>query len=201
MKVLSRLYQISCLLVLCLFLMQGQVWADMYQCVGADGSMRYTDTMESEACRPLQLKKTTIFERDWGENLQGDPEKYEPIIRYYAVRYDIDPHLIRAVIRCESGFNPRAVSRKGAQGLMQLMPGTAQELQVRNPFNPKENIAGGTKYLRKLLDVFEQDVKLALAAYNAGPTLVKKERKIPRIAETRKYVSRVLQYYREYKNG
>jgi len=113
--------------------------------------------------------------------------------------YNIDPHLIKAVIRTESGFNHRAISRKGAQGLMQLMPGTAEDLRVDNPFNPGENIDGGVRYLRSLLDTFDGNLILSLAAYNAGPGLVKRTGGVPRIPETIDYVRKVLFNYRMYK--
>ncbi len=180
--------------------------AAMYQCVQANGKVKFTDTLESEACRPVVFRErdTTFLGQGSfsGRDLMAQRSaQYDRIIRYYGVRYDIDPHLIRAVIRTESAFNARAVSEKGAQGLMQLMPGTARELKVGNPFDPDANINGGTRYLRYLLNTFQQDLRLALAAYNAGPTLVKKTQGIPQIPETVQYVDRVLKYYREYKNG
>jgi soluble lytic murein transglycosylase-like protein len=127
--------------------------------------------------------------------------RFDRHIRYYGVRYNIDPHLIRAVIRTESAFDPQAISKKGAKGLMQLMPGTARQVKVANPFDPEQNIAGGTRYLRSLLNTFRQDVRLALAAYNAGPTIVKKQQAVPQIPETVQYVKRVLTFYKQYKNG
>ena len=181
--------------------------ATMYQCVDASGSVRYTDMRESRNCTPVIFndRKTSFGQGTayTGSNLLLDrlAAKYDRYIRYYGVRYNIDPHLIRAIIRCESAFNPKAVSKKGAQGLMQLMPATARELQVADPFDPEANIDGGTRYLRSLLNTFRQDLRLALAAYNAGPTIVRKEQTVPRIPETIEYVKRVLTYYRQYKDG
>jgi len=109
----------------------------------------------------------------------------------------IDPLLIKAIIKAESNFDPTAVSPKGAQGLMQLMPATARDLQVTDPFDPQENITGGTKYLRYLLDSYRWDVELSLAAYNAGPGNVKGA--VPNINETRTYVAKVLKNYDSYR--
>ena len=180
--------------------------ATIYKCVGSDGQVRFTDTLESKFCSPVSLRGRSVHvspgnDRPSSIYLEKQATKYDRIIQYYGVRYNIDPHLIRAVIRTESAFNPRAVSKKGAQGLMQLMPGTAKELKVRNPFDPEENISGGTRYLRSLLDTFQQDLRLALAAYNAGPTIVRKDWAVPEFPETVQYIKRVLSFYKEYKNG
>ena len=111
----------------------------------------------------------------------------------HAARHALDPDLVRAVIRVESGWNPRAVSRKGAMGLMQLMPATAAEYGVADPFNPTENIRAGVAYLRRLIDRFDGRMELALAAYNAGPGAVEKyNRTVPPYRETRAYVKRIV---------
>lgn len=116
---------------------------------------------------------------------------FDPMIEQNAAVHGVSPHLVRAVIQQESGFNPRAVSHKGAMGLMQLMPATATELGVNDPYDPSENIRAGVAYLKGLLVRFKDDVKLALAAYNAGPTAVTKYGDIPPYRETRDYVSRI----------
>jgi soluble lytic murein transglycosylase-like protein len=122
-------------------------------------------------------------------------QNLEMVIEKYAQQYGVDQDLVWAVIRQESGFNPQAVSPKGAMGLMQLMPGTAAMLGVSDAFDVEQNIAGGIKYLERCLSQFNQDVSLALAAYNAGPNNVVKYQGCPPFAETRHYVASVLQAY------
>ncbi len=123
-----------------------------------------------------------------------DIEKY---VAQASSIYGVDPNLIKAVIKAESGFKPDAVSRAGAMGLMQLMPETAREMGI-DPLNPGQNIMGGTAYLKKMLDAFGDDVSLALAAYNAGPANVEKYKGIPPFPETREYIKKVAQYYQEF---
>jgi len=112
-----------------------------------------------------------------------------------AARHHVDPNLVRAVIKVESNFNPYAVSRKGAMGLMQLMPQTARQLNVANPFDAEENVDAGVRHLKQLMDSYGGDIKLTLAAYNAGQGAVERSAGIPRYAETRKYVKRITQLY------
>ena len=118
-------------------------------------------------------------------------EKFNPIIEKYARDYQLDPSLIHSIIETESDFNPKAVSPKGAQGLMQLMPATAKRFGVRNVYDPEENLEGGIQYLNFLLDTFNGDVNLTLAAYNAGENIVQKLKAIPPYRETRDYVRRI----------
>jgi soluble lytic murein transglycosylase-like protein len=131
-------------------------------------------------------------------DLDGRPRYSKQEIRraitFYAKRYRLEPALLRAVIKVESDFRPSAVSRKGAVGLMQLTPDTAVTLKVADPYDPIQNIRGGAKQLRHLLTLYEGDLRLTLAAYNAGVHRVKGG-KIPRIRETRRYVRNVLRYY------
>lgn len=119
-------------------------------------------------------------------------ERFEPLIQEHATRHALRPDLVRAVIQVESGFNPRARSAKGAMGLMQLMPATARELGVDDPYDPADNIRGGTAYLRQLIDRYDGDEELALAAYNAGAGAVDRYgRAVPPYRETRDYVKKV----------
>jgi len=127
------------------------------------------------------------------------PRSLEDIVQSAGYRYGVDPNLVWGVIKVESNFNSRAVSRSGARGLMQLMPATARMHNVRNIHDPSENVHAGVRYLRLLLDRFNGNVRLALAAYNAGPGAVSKYKNIPPYPETRNYVRRVLKYYRHYR--
>jgi hypothetical protein len=133
--------------------------------------------------------------RSFYQRLPLSSPALEPLIQKYARFYGVEEHLIRAVIRHESGGNNRAVSPKGAQGLMQLMPGTASLMGVRDPFDPEENIAGGVGYLRRCLDRFGQNIPLAVAAYNAGPERVAQYGAVPPIAETQSFVRNVMGSY------
>ena len=107
----------------------------------------------------------------------------------------MDPNLVRSVVKVESNYNPNAVSRKGAMGLMQLMPGTARSLNVTNPFDPTQNVDAGVRHLKKLLESYGGDVRLSLAAYNAGAGAVARSAGVPRFAETRNYVRRITSLY------
>lgn len=122
--------------------------------------------------------------------------RFEDLIREAAERHGVDPLLVKSVVQVESGFRPDAVSPKGAAGLMQLMPSTAAELGVRDVFDPSENVDGGVRYLKGLLERYGNDLETALAAYNAGPGRVDRAGGIPAIRETRDYVRKVIEAYR-----
>ena len=130
----------------------------------------------------------------WHSDWRGGRTPYDQLIREIADRYNVEYALVKAVIKTESDFDHRAISPKGAQGLMQLMPATASQHQVRNAFFPRDNIEGGVQHLRMLLDRYPGNLPFALAAYNAGIQRVEDAHGIPAIAETRDYVARVLRY-------
>jgi soluble lytic murein transglycosylase-like protein len=123
------------------------------------------------------------------------PQEIDAAIDQAASRHNVDPNLVRAVIKVESNFNPNAVSRKGAMGLMQLMPQTARQLNVANPFDPQQNVDAGVRHLKQLMENYGGDVKLTLAAYNAGQGAVARSAGVPHFAETRNYVKRITQLY------
>jgi soluble lytic murein transglycosylase-like protein len=129
------------------------------------------------------------------------PDSLNALIQGEATEQGVDANLLKALIKNESNFNPKAVSPVVAQGLMQLMPGTAAGLGVKNSFNPAQNIEGGTKYLKSLLQKYNQSVPMALAAYNAGPGAVDKYGGIPPYKETTQYVQKVMQSYQAYQNA
>jgi soluble lytic murein transglycosylase-like protein len=140
----------------------------------------------------------SVYPRLSQTQIQELMPRIDKAIETYAEKFNLDPKLIRAVMKQESSFQPFALSTSGAMGLMQLMPGTAEGLGVDDPYNIEENIRGGAQYLRYQLDAFDQNLDLALAAYNAGPNAVRKYGGIPPYEQTQTYVKKVKQYYQMY---
>lgn len=178
-------------LLMSLFVVIPPADADIYRYVDASGRVHFTDT-PTHGRYDMYMKEEAP--------VKASNRSYLDIIRRHATSYQLEEALVKAVIKVESDYQPRVVSRKGAQGLMQLIPQTAKDLKVSNPFDPYENIRGGSEYLRMMLDLFNNDVELALAAYNSGPSTVKRYGGIPPYDETQKYVKKVkryLDYYRQ----
>jgi soluble lytic murein transglycosylase-like protein len=147
---------------------------------------------------PLPPQDASLPERKWRFDEESRPlfnTRFDPIIIEAARKFDVDAALVSAVIKAESSYNPRIVSHKGAQGLMQLMPGTAKRFGVTDPFDPHANVHGGVRYLRWLLDRFEGNAELALAGYNAGEGNVAKYDGVPPFRETVEYIKRIARYF------
>ncbi|MHB8908733.1 MAG: transglycosylase SLT domain-containing protein [Syntrophales bacterium] len=171
---------------------------DIYKYVDPDGVIHITNTpTESNIPYVLIMKEKRVIMQ-----LKGPVTNYEDLIVKASERYHVDSALVKAVIKAESNFNHRAVSPVGARGLMQLMPATAATLQVQDSFHPGNNIDGGVRYLRYLMNLFNGNLPLVLAAYNAGEnTVMRYNNRIPPYRETQTYVKRVLDYFDKYSNG
>jgi len=176
-------------------------YADIYKYVASDGSVYFSDSPKNKrykrvvtSKRKNKSKKGRIAYRA----LKKNKKKFHPLIESIALNHEIDPKLLHAIIRAESAYDPNAISRAGAVGLMQLMPGTAKRYGVSDRRNPNQNITGGTRYLKDLLAMFNSNLKLAVAAYNAGENAVVKYRNsIPPYPETQNYVKKVLAFYKK----
>lgn len=171
----------------------------IYTYVDADGLRHYTDVPDNNRYRLLVLSpqdRTASGER-YDSMLLAKAGQYDSIIEKAAISASVEANLLRAVIVVESGFNSHAVSKRGAVGLMQLMPATASRFGVSNPYDPRQNVHAGARYLKFLIDRFGQDLRLALAAYNAGEDAVDRNGgQIPPFSETMAYVPRVMKIYR-----
>ena len=167
--------------------------ADIYRYQDEQGVWHFTNIKSD-----IRYK---LFFRTPGREPTEYIKEYESLIQQASERFSVDPFLIKAVIKAESDFDYQAVSSKGAQGLMQLMPETAYDMEVGDPFDPEENIFGGARYLGLLLERYKKDKMKALAAYNAGPETVEEYQGIPPFTETKDFIERVLKYYEAYLNG
>lgn len=186
-----------------LLLLPAPAFAQVYKWVDEDGIVTYSNIAPPENANfdvlnfPCYASDPTCRSVAW-EKVPLNTRSYANAIRFAARSNAVEESLIRAIIHAESAYQPDAVSPKGAQGLMQLMPAMQAELDVSDPFDPEQNIRGGAVYLAQLLDQFEGDVDLAAAAYNAGPTAVNQYRGIPPYDETQEYVRRIKILYRRY---
>jgi transglycosylase-like protein with SLT domain len=183
---------LSCLVLTAALASAAPVHAETFKLTAPDGTVHFTNAPTDPRYRRMGFTGT---EAGFLRLPQGDTRPYLREITEAAERYGVPERLVTAVIRAESGFNSRAVSRKGAQGLMQLMPETASLLGVRNSFDPRQNIDGGVRHLRGLIDRFANNIALAVAAYNAGEKAVTTYGRIPPYPETQDYVTKVLRFY------
>jgi soluble lytic murein transglycosylase-like protein len=179
---------LSFILIIAMLLSYSESRAAMYSFVDEYGGLHFTNV-------PADPRYREVPGYEKIRELAGQV-RFSSFINSAARHYNLAPELIQAIIKVESSFNPFAISEKGAMGLMQLMPETAKEMNVGAPFEPEENIMGGSRYLRKLHDLFDGDLRLVLAAYNAGPNrILENGRRIPKIPETEDYVEKVLREY------
>jgi soluble lytic murein transglycosylase-like protein len=172
------------------------VFSDIYMYIDSKGVVHFTNAPTSNDYK-LYIKE----KKQRTKSRQVSTKKYDDIIKKAQKKYGVEFSLIKAVIKVESGFNPKAVSKRGAKGLMQIMPDNYKNLDVKDPFNPSQNIMGGTLYLQRLLVRYEYKLPLALAAYNAGPHAVDKYKRIPPYKETQNYVRKVMKTYSSYKQS
>ncbi len=175
--------------------LSGQSQADIFKTVGPDGVISFTNTPKKGASLVVRTD-TASKARMPADGSAARFSRYDDHIRQAAILYQIPEELIRAVIRVESDFDPRAVSPANARGLMQLIPETAERMMVTDIFDPRQNIFGGVRYLRVLANLFNGDLQLTIAAYNAGENAVIRHGGIPPFPETTEYVKRVLSEYR-----
>ncbi len=165
------------------------IYADIYLYIDKEGNYYFTNSPKSSKYRLFIREKRP-------KPLRSHPaNKYDKYIKEASTRHGVAFSLLKAIIKVESDFDPRAVSKKGATGLMQIMPGNFELLSIKNPFNPRENILGGAQYFKQLLNRFNGNPEIALAAYNAGPDSVSRARGIPHIKETENFVKKVMKYY------
>ena len=194
------MYRIGQINLVVLWVMFWLAWAgpgaaDIYMYIDSSGVVHFTNVPTSSDY------KLYIRERPPKAKRTPSSSRYDAQIRQAQLKHGVDFSLIKAVIKVESGFNPNAVSRKGAKGLMQIMPANFKSLDVTNPFDPSQNIMGGTLYLKRLISRYDNKLPLVLAAYNAGPDAVDRYKQIPPYKETVNYVQKVMKAYSQYKNS
>jgi hypothetical protein len=174
-------------------LAEEQTGDTIYQYMDANGVIHFSNVPTNPRYKRIRGERTFARLKPTLPSL-----KLHNTILQTSHKHHLSPALVHAVIRAESAYDPNAVSSKGAMGLMQLMPGTASLLKVLNPYDPEENVSGGVRYLRYLLDRFGGNLELALAAYNAGESRVLRESQIPQISETQQYVRKVIRFYKDF---
>ncbi len=193
---------IAIIFLIHLVLLAGPSYAGIYRWVDENGTIHFTNCPRDTNFKLyIRESKDDVGGEENRVSTQSvrDQTQFDSLIQESSRKHNVDFALVKAMIKVESGFNPLAVSIKGAKGLMQLMPETAQRMNVANIFNPRENIDGGVRYFRYLLSLFNDDLRLSLAAYNAGENIVSELRSIPPYRETVDYVRKVLTYYQAYK--
>jgi soluble lytic murein transglycosylase-like protein len=172
--------------------------ADIYRYIDEHGVMHFTNAPTSNQYDYKVFIKEKVAVVDSVSDQFYSTDKYDHFISDASKQYGVDSRLLKAMIKAESDFDPRAISKKGAMGLMQIMPENFKMLELKNPFDPWENIKAGARYLKTLHERFNGKLALTLAAYNAGPTAVDRYKNIPPFQETEEYVRRVLRYYRTF---
>ena len=189
----SKIFVLSAIIIIVAFV--SSVHADIYMYIDANGVMHFTNAPTSNQ----HEYKVYLKERISVSTKFHATDQYATLISNASKEFNVDSRLLKAMIKAESDFDPRAISRKGAMGLMQIMPENFKMLNIENPFDPWQNIRAGAQYFKKLYKRFNGKLALSLAAYNAGPTAVDRYKNIPPYQETEEYVRRVLRYYRTFK--
>ena len=188
-------YQVILIAALILFTAAPSLYADIYMYVDEDGITCFTNLVPTTPKYQVIIKERKRFTKSRSTN------RYDKHIKEASRMHGVSFSLLKAIMKVESDFNPKAISKRGAKGLMQIMPSNFKTLGISDPFNPRENIMGGALYFRQMLNRFNGKVHLALAAYNAGPDSVDRSGGIPPIRETENYVNKVMEYYKMFRKG